>query len=45
MSQQLMENFPQEAKDPAADLMKEIDWYKEGGGDYQVGMEKCCAQH
>ncbi|KAI0305616.1 Muskelin N-terminus-domain-containing protein [Multifurca ochricompacta] len=31
--QQLMEFFPQEAKEPAADLAEVIDWYKEGGKD------------
>ena len=31
--QQLMEFFPQEAKELAADLAEVIDWYEEGGGD------------
>jgi hypothetical protein len=31
--QQLMEFFPQEAKEPAADLADVIDWYEEGGRD------------
>jgi hypothetical protein len=31
--QQLMEFFPQEAKEPQADLVEVIDWYEEGGGD------------
>jgi len=29
--QQLMEFFPQEAKEPPADLVEVIDWYEEGG--------------
>jgi hypothetical protein len=28
--QQLMEFFPQEAKEPSADLVEVIDWYEEG---------------
>ena len=28
--QQLMEFFPQEAKEPSAELMEVIDWYEEG---------------
>ena len=31
--QQLMEFFPQEAKEPSADLMEVINWYEEGRGD------------
>jgi hypothetical protein len=31
--QQLMEFFPHEAKEPAADLAEVIDWYEEAGGD------------
>jgi muskelin len=31
--QQLMEFFPQEAKEPSADLAEVIDWYEEGGVD------------
>ena len=31
--QQLMEFFPQEAKEPQAGLVEVIDWYEEGGGD------------
>jgi hypothetical protein len=31
--QQLMEFYPQEAKEPAADLAEVIDWYEEGGRD------------
>ena len=31
--QQLMEFYPQEAKEPAADLAKVINWYEEGGRD------------
>jgi hypothetical protein len=31
--QQLMEFFPPEAKEPAADLAEVIDWYEEAGGD------------
>lgn len=29
--QQLMEFFPQEAKEPSADLLEVINWYEEGG--------------
>jgi len=28
-----MEFFPQEAKEPSADLMEVINWYEEGRGD------------
>ncbi|KAI9459094.1 Muskelin N-terminus-domain-containing protein [Russula earlei] len=31
--QQLMVFFPQEAKEPSADLVQVINWYAEGGGD------------
>jgi hypothetical protein len=31
--QQLMEFFPPEAKEPAAELAEVIDWYEESGGD------------
>ena len=31
--QQLMEFFPQEAKEPSADLVEVIDWFEEGGVD------------
>lgn len=31
--EQLMEFFPQEAKEPQAGLVEVIDWYQEGGGD------------
>ncbi|KAI0256073.1 hypothetical protein BJV78DRAFT_1150899 [Lactifluus subvellereus] len=31
MFRQLMEFFPQEAKEPSADLAGVIDWYEEGG--------------
>ncbi|KAI0256072.1 hypothetical protein BJV78DRAFT_436571 [Lactifluus subvellereus] len=33
MFRQLMEFFPQEAKEPSADLAEVIDWYGEGEGD------------
>jgi len=32
--QQLMEFFPNEAKEPSADLVEVINWYEEGGGDW-----------
>jgi hypothetical protein len=31
--QRLMEFFPEEAKEPSADLVEMIDWYEEGGVD------------
>jgi hypothetical protein len=31
--QHLMEFFPQEAKEPSADMAEVIDWYEEGGVD------------